>query len=201
MTGFGQISDMPRPTDPVIRSLVLQSGLLNAHASGALCWWPRNGCSRRILLDAPATVLLGMGGPQGHIWRFAVGDVDGGVQVLGLPDLRSVVAWRPSECTITALCLEATRERTWRLFSGDAEGEVHRLEMEGPESGTRLHGVGSRITAIRADPHRLTLMCGWQRRTLSRIGERLVAPTRDKPAPVLQTRLQVSRGNSTAVPA
>lgn len=177
--------------DPVVRSLVLQQGFVNAHASGDLRYWPKAGRVKTVHLPATATVLLGLGGPQGHIWRVAVGDRTGAISLLTLPELNLVESWAPHQAPVTALFAESSDTGEMRLISADSDGDVRIVGADLPREGRLLRRLGERITAIRAESDRLILMCGWQRRVFSRVGEQIATPVASKPQREVKTRLPV----------
>jgi len=146
--------------DTVIRSLVLESGILNAHASGRLRWWPRNGVPREMQLTAPATVLLGLKGPQGTVWRVAVGDEAGGIRRISLPDLVPVDHWIGDGHGISALAAWRDAAGRRHLICGDGLGRVRTLESGGRGE---LFEVGEAITGLRVDRGRVVVSRGWRR--------------------------------------
>lgn len=146
--------------DVVIRSLVLESGILNAHATGRLRWWPRHGVPREIRLTAPATVLLGLSGPQGKTWRVAVGDEQGGVRRLSLPDLVPVDHWIGDGVPTSALSTWRDAAGRRHLLCGDHEGKIRSLDTKGRNP---MFEVGEAVTGLRVDRGRIIVSCGWRR--------------------------------------
>jgi WD40 repeat protein len=164
-------------------------------------YWPKGGRVRTVHLESTATVLLGLGGPQGHIWRVAVGDCNGTVHLLSLPELHRIDGWTGHTAAVTAITADVSDDGDMRLITGDSSGQIRLLHCDSDGEGRLLNEIGERITSIRAERHRLILMSGWQRRILSRVGERLIQPSPAKPPRKVQTRLPVTIRSTTPVRA
>ncbi len=191
---------MSAVTDPVVRSLVLQQGLLNAHISGDLCWWPMNGEAVIAHLPDPATVLLGMEVKSGDISHVAIGDVKGAITILSLPDLHHVSASVPHQAAITSMAFEINNENQVRLISADADGNVH-ITGEGlPRKGIQMRRVGRRITSIRIQKGEIILMSGWLRMRFKRLGEFNLVEEQ-QPRRFTQTKFAVLNQTPTPVEA
>ena len=90
-------SIMSQSKNPVVRSLVVEAGILNAHADGMVRLWPRHGRARNTRLPETATCLLALIGPQGKVWRVAIGDRSGAITLM--PRSNPMVS--PTEMTVS----------------------------------------------------------------------------------------------------
>ena len=66
----------------VIRSMVTPGGNVIAMDDSTIVWKPRDGKQRRVRIEARASVLLGLIGPNGLVDRVVVGDEYGGVNII-----------------------------------------------------------------------------------------------------------------------
>ena len=192
---------MPVSDDRVVRSLVLQHGLLNAHISGDLCWWPTNGEVSIAHLPSAATVLLGLKGPNGEVERVAVGDVTGAITILSLPELHHVDVWNPHRTAVTSMAVEISTDENLRLITADADGNVHMIGAGLPRKGILMRRVGKRITAIRIQKKVIILMSGWLRLTFERLGKFNIIQKQVPAKRLTQTKLPIVNRSSTPVQA
>jgi len=192
---------MSAVTDPVVRSLVLQQGLLNAHISGDLCWWPTNGEAIIAHLPDPATVLLGMEDNFGGISHVAIGDIKGAITILSLPDLNHVSASVPHQAAITSMAFEINNVNQVRLISADAEGNVHITGDGLPRKGIQMRRVGRRITSIKIQKDEVILMSGWLRMRFKRLGEFNLIEEQMQSRRFTQTKLTAINQTPTQVEA
>ena len=58
----------------VIRSMVTAGGNVTAMDDSTIVWKPKEGKQKRVRIEARASVMLGLIGPNGTIDRIVVGD-------------------------------------------------------------------------------------------------------------------------------
>ncbi|MDP6906662.1 MAG: hypothetical protein QF440_04520 [Candidatus Thalassarchaeaceae archaeon] len=175
--------------DPVIRSLVLEKGFINAHKSGDLVWWPKNGEIAIAHLHEGASIILGIGENDQNITHVAVGGVDGSVTLLSLPKLDYIDSWCPHKSPVTALFLEKHSGNQFRFITADSQGNVNLIGYQLPRTGVKILNLGRRITSISANREQLIVMSGWQRMVFNRKGSTITNNRKNISRRMIQTKL------------
>jgi hypothetical protein len=161
-------SIMSHNNNPVVRSLVVEAGIVNAYADGMIRLWPRLGQARNVKLPETSTCLLALIGPQGKVWRVAVGDCSGTITLLSIPELNVLECWKLHHAPITALCVDDSRISERGMISGDAEGEIRLIGDDIDSKASLLTRIRSRPTSLRVINDEIIVMSGWKMMTLNR---------------------------------
>jgi hypothetical protein len=186
-------SIMSHSNNPVVRSLVVEAGILNSHADGMVRLWPRHGRARNTRLPETATCLLALIGPQGKVWRVAIGDRSGAITLLSVPELNVLARWKMHRAPITAICVDDSRISVRGMISADAEGDIRMIGDDVEQKHSLLARVRSRPTSLRVINDEIIVMSGWKMMTLNRAtNEQVVSPT---PARWVQTTLPTLGGS------
>ena len=97
----------------VVRSLVTPEGCLVAMDDGMIQWRPNDGTNKRAKLDAIATVMLVLKGPSSRIETAVVGDSNGGVTLLSLPNLELVDKFTTEGGIVRSMCTVSASETSF----------------------------------------------------------------------------------------
>jgi hypothetical protein len=153
----------------VVRSLVTPEGNLVAMDDGTIVWRPLNGLRRQIKIEAIATVLLAMKGPNKRYEMVGIGDSNGGVTLLSLPMLEVVERFSVQGGIVRSLCVVSTSVN--KFLASTQDGAVWLLGPDVPSRTVRLFSHNGPITSLRLEEELIHIQSGWNRRTYDWTGE------------------------------
>lgn len=148
-----------------VRSLFDAEWMIRAFDDGALLCTAAGRRVGKVLLQAPATCLLIVLGPQRRPWRLVIGRSDGVVEVRTVPNLSPLVEWKVSDSPVTALAsLPCRHSDTPRLVCGDSQGAVREVADPSPGIGVQpLFTLSGSVSALRVRRDRIDAWSGWHR--------------------------------------
>ena len=116
-------SDVMRQLRTVIRSMLTSEGSIVAMDDATIVWKPKIGRSKRARIEAPASVLLGLVGPNGRVDRVVAGDQYGGVSIINLFDMQVVDRYLVGNSKVRCLCVSSMSGES--ILVGCEDGSVH----------------------------------------------------------------------------
>ena len=109
----------------VIRSMITAGGSVVAMDDATIVWKPKNDRQRRVKIAAPASVLLGLIGPNGMVDSVVAGDVCGGVNLISLDTMEVIDRYVVGITKIRSLCASSISGESifCLLYTSDAAAE------------------------------------------------------------------------------
>lgn len=152
----------------VVRSLVTPDGCLVAMDDGLVQWRPHHGTNRRIKLDAIATVMLVIKGPNNRIESAIIGDANGGVTYLTLPMLDIVDKFTVDGGVVRSMCSASPNETSFLVATQG--GQVWMVGPNVPRRGVKLFTYDGPISSLRLHDQIIHIQSGWNRASYSMDG-------------------------------
>ncbi len=152
----------------VVRSLVTPEGCLVAMDDGMIQWRPTHGTNRRAKLDAIATVMLVLKGPSSRIETAVIGDSNGGVTLLSLPNLDLVDKFSIEGGIVRSMCTVSASETSF--LAATQGGQVWMVGAHVPNRRIKLFTHDGPITSMRLHQHTIHIQSGWHRANYSMDG-------------------------------
>ena len=148
-----------------IRSLVTSQGTCIAMDDGMIVWETK--LSRKTLrLHCIATVILGMQDDDGNVERMFVGDGNGQLHVLTIPNLVLEKTIPIAHTALRAMCSDS--ENDFALLIADSNGKVWRYD--GASDTKLLFETNRSISSIRSEGSSIRIQSGWEQCTFERDG-------------------------------
>ena len=147
----------------VIRSLVTCEGSLVAMDDGTIMWRPLLGTRTQIKLEALATVLLAVKGPNGAYDTVVVGDSSGGISILSLPRLETVDKFSIEGGIVRSI--NAVSSNGQKFLAATQNGSVCVIGPEVPGRCVLLFKHVGPVTSLRVDGEAIHIQSGWNRQT------------------------------------
>ncbi|MFB1005161.1 MAG: hypothetical protein QMC59_01615 [Candidatus Poseidoniaceae archaeon] len=152
----------------VVRSLVTPEGCLVAMDDGMIQWRPTDGTNKRAKLDAIATVMLVLKGPSSRIEIAVVGDSNGGVTLLSLPNLELVDKFTTEGGIVRSMCTVSASETSF--LAATQGGQVWMVGAHVPNRRIKLFTHNGPITSMRLNQSIIHIQSGWDRANYSMDG-------------------------------
>lgn len=152
----------------VVRSLVTPEGCLVAMDDGMIQWRPTDGTNKRAKLDAIATVMLVLKGPSSRIETAVVGDSNGGVTLLSLPNLELVDKFTTEGGIVRSMCTVSASETSF--LAATQGGQVWMVGAHVPNRRIKLFTHNGPITSMRLNQNIIHIQSGWDRANYSMDG-------------------------------
>ena len=152
----------------VVRSLVTPEGCLIAMDDGMIQWRPNDGTNKRAKLDAIATVMLVLKGPSSRIETAVVGDSNGGVTLLSLPNLELVDKFTTEGGIVRSMCTVSASETSF--LAATQGGQVWMVGAHVPNRRIKLFTHNGPITSMRLNQNIIHIQSGWDRANYSMDG-------------------------------
>ena len=152
--------------------MLTSEGSIVAMDDATIVWKPKIGRSKRARIEAPASVLLGLVGPNGRVDRVVAGDQYGGVSIINLFDMQVVDRYLVGNSKVRCLCVSSMSGES--ILVGCEDGSVHIIGDNVPNRVVglfELHGPASALRVVGQDLH---IQQGWERKVVSWKGEKEV---------------------------
>lgn len=148
-----------------IRSLVTGQGTCIAMDDGMIVWETKQ-TRKTLRLHCLATVILGMQNDDGNVERMFVGDGNGQLHILTIPNfaLEKTVPIAPT--ALRAMCSDS--ENDFALLIADSTGKVWRYD--GASDANLLFETNRSISSIRSEQNTIRIQSGWEQCTFERDG-------------------------------
>ena len=156
----------------VIRSMLTSEGSIVAMDDATIVWKPKIGRSKRARIEAPASVLLGLVGPNGRVDRVVAGDQYGGVSIINLFDMQVVERYLVGNSKVRCLCVSSMSGES--ILVGCEDGSVHIIGDNVPNRVVGLFELDGPASALRVVGQDLHIQQGWERKVVSWKGEKEV---------------------------
>ena len=156
----------------VIRSMLTSEGSIVAMDDATIVWKPKIGRSKRARIEAPASVLLGLVGPNGRVDRVVAGDQYGGVSIINLFDMQVVDRYLVGNSKVRCLCVSSMSGES--ILVGCEDGSVHIIGDNVPNRVVGLFELDGPASALRVVGQDLHIQQGWERKVVSWKGEKEV---------------------------
>ena len=147
----------------VIRSLVTSEGSLVAMDDGTIMWRPLLGTRTQIKLEALATVLLAVKGPNEVYDTVVVGDSSGGVSILSLPRLETIDKFAIEGGIVRSV--NAVSPNGQKFLAATQNGSVWVIGPEVPGRCVLLFKHLGPVTSLRIEGEAIHIQSGWNRHT------------------------------------
>jgi hypothetical protein len=154
----------------VVRSMVTSDGCVVAMDDATVVWKPKNGKQRRVKIEAPASVLLGLIGPRGMIEKIVAGDEYGGVNVISLATMEVIDRFVVGTSMIRSLCSSSISGES--ILVGCEDGSVHMVGQNVPNRVVDLFELDGPASALRIIGQDLHIQQGWERKVVSWTGQK-----------------------------
>jgi len=152
----------------VIRSMVTSDGCVVAMDDATIVWKPKNGKQRRVKIEAQASVILGLMGPQGMIDRVVVGDEYGGVNLVSLSKMEVLDRFVVGNSMVRSLCASSISGES--ILVGCEDGSVYMVGQNIPGRVVNLFELDGPASALRIIGQDLHIQQGWERKVVSWTG-------------------------------
>lgn len=156
----------------MIRSMLTSEGSIVAMDDATIVWKPKIGRSKRARIEAPASVLLGLVGPNGRVDRVVAGDQYGGVSIINLFDMQVVDRYLVGNSKVRCLCVSSMSGES--ILVGCEDGSVHIIGDNVPNRVVGLFELDGPASALRVVGQDLHIQQGWERKVVSWKGEKEV---------------------------
>lgn len=154
----------------VVRSMVTSDGCVVAMDDATVVWKPKNGKQRRVKIEAPASVLLGLIGPRGMIEKIVAGDEYGGVNVISLATMEVIDRFVVGTSMVRSLCSSSISGES--ILVGCEDGSVHMVGQNVPNRVVDLFELDGPASALRIIGQDLHIQQGWERKVVSWTGQK-----------------------------
>ena len=154
----------------VIRSMVTPGGNVIAMDDSTIVWKPKDGKQRRVRIEARASVLLGLIGPNGLVDRVVVGDEYGGVNIILLNSMEIIDRFVVSESKVRSLCSSSISGES--ILAGCENGSVFMVGKNVPNRVMNLFDLDGPASALRIVGQDLHIQQGWERKVISWTGQK-----------------------------
>lgn len=154
----------------VIRSMVTPGGNVIAMDDSTIVWKPRDGKQRRLRIEARASVLLGLIGPNGLVDRVVVGDEYGGVNIILLNSMEIIDRFVVSESKVRSLCSSSISGES--ILVGCENGSVFMVGKNVPNRVMNLFDLDGPASALRIVGQDLHIQQGWERKVVTWTGQK-----------------------------
>ena len=154
----------------VIRSMVTPGGNVIAMDDSTIVWKPRDGKQRRVRIEARASVLLGLIGPNGLVDRVVVGDEYGGVNIILLNSMEIIDRFVVSESKVRSLCSSSISGES--ILVGCENGSVFMVGKNVPNRVMNLFDLDGPASALRIVRQDLHIQQGWERKVVTWTGQK-----------------------------
>ena len=128
--------------------------------------WETKQTRKTLRLHCLATVILGMQNDDGNVERMFVGDGNGQLHILTIPNfaLEKTVPIAPT--ALRAMCSDS--ENDFALLIADSTGKVWRYD--GASDANLLFETNRSISSIRSEQNTIRIQSGWEQCTFERDG-------------------------------
>ena len=157
----------------VIRSMVTAGGNVIAMDDFTIVWKPRDGKQKRVRIDACASVLLGLIGPNGLVDRVVVGDEYGGVNMILLSTMEVIDRFVVSQSKVRSLCSSSISGES--ILVGCENGSVFMVGRNVPNRVVNLFDLDGPASALRIVGQDLHIQQGWERKVFEWSGQKSLA--------------------------
>ncbi len=154
----------------VIRSLVTRYGTLVALDDASIIWKQKGERERRLKLPAPASVILGLVGPNGRINRVVVGDDYGGVSFVSIPEMELFERYVVGTSRIRSICCSSISGES--ILVGCEDGKVIMVGQNVPNNMVLLLELDGPASALKVEGTNLHIHQGWERKVVDWLGEK-----------------------------
>tara|TARA_B100001248_G_C27334672_1_gene433221 strand:- start:517 stop:984 length:468 start_codon:yes stop_codon:yes gene_type:complete len=152
--------------------MLTSEGSIVAMDDATIVWKPKIGRSKRARIEAPASVLLGLVGPNGRVDRVVAGDQYGGVSIINLFDMQVVDRYLVGNSKVRCLCVSSMSGES--ILVGCEDGSVHIIGDNVPNRVVGLFELDGPASALRVVGQDLHIQQGWERKVVSWKGEKEV---------------------------
>ena len=157
----------------VIRSMVTAGGNVTAMDDSTIVWKPKEGKQKRVRIEARASVMLGLIGPNGTIDRIVVGDEYGGVSIILLQSMEVVNRFVVCDSKVRSLCSSSISGET--ILVGCENGSVFMVGQNVPNRVINLFDLDGPASALRIVGQDLHIQQGWERKVVAWDGNKSLA--------------------------
>ena len=154
----------------VIRSMVTANGCVVAMDDATIVWKPKSDRQRRVRIAAPASVLLGLIGPNGMVDRVVAGDVYGGVNLISLTTMEVIDRFVVGDSKIRSLCASSISGES--ILVGCENGSVSMVGKNVPNRVVNLFDLDGPASALRIIGQDLHIQQGWERKVVAWTGQK-----------------------------
>ncbi len=153
----------------VIRSMLTSEGSIVAMDDATIVWKPKVGRNKRVRIEAPASVLLGLIGPRGMVDRIVAGDEYGGVNLISLANMEVIDRFVVGKSKVRSLCVSSISGES--ILVGCENGSVHMVGQNVPNRVVDLFELDGPASALRVVGQDLHIQQGWERKIVSWTGK------------------------------
>ena len=153
----------------VIRSMVTADGCVVAMDDATIVWKPKGDRQRRGRIAAPASVLLGLIGPDGMVDRVVAGDVYGGVNLISLATMEVIDRYVVGNSKVRSLCVSSISGES--ILVGCENGSVSMVGKNVPNRVVNLFDLDGPASALRIIGQDLHIQQGWVRKVVAWTGQ------------------------------
>ena len=141
--------------------MLTSEGSIVAMDDATIVWKPKIGIIKRARIEAPASVLLGLVGPNGRVDRVVAGDQYGGVSIINLFDMQVVDRYLVGNSKVRCLCVSSMSGES--ILVGCEDGSVHIIGDNVPNRVVGLFELDGPASALRVVGQDLHIQQGWER--------------------------------------
>ena len=148
-----------------VRSLVTSQGTCIAMDDGMIVWETKQN-RKTLRLHCIATVILGMQNDNGNVERMFIGDGNGQLHILTVPNLTLEKTVPIGTSALRAMCSDS--DENLALLIADSEGHI--WQFDGDSKAQLLFETNRSISSIRSERHLIRIQSGWEQCTFERDG-------------------------------
>lgn len=148
-----------------VRSLVTSQGTCIAMDDGMIVWETKQN-RKTLRLHCIATVILGMQNDDGMVERMFIGDGNGQLHILTVPNLTLEKTVPIGKSALRAMCSDS--DENLALLIADADGHIWRYD--GESNAQLLFETNRSISSIRSERNSIRIQSGWEQCTFERDG-------------------------------
>ncbi|MBS84105.1 MAG: hypothetical protein CMA90_03010 [Euryarchaeota archaeon] len=156
----------------VVRSMITSGGSVVAMDDATIVWKPKNDRQKRVKIAAPASVLLGLIGPDGMVDRVVAGDVCGGVNLISLDSMEVIDRYVVGNTKIRSLCSSSISGES--ILAGCENGSVFMIGANVPNRVLNLFDLDGPASALKIVGQDLHIQQGWERKVVAWTGPKSV---------------------------
>ena len=145
-------------------------GTLVALDDASIIWKQKGERERRLKLPAPASVILGLVGPNGRIDRVVIGDDYGGVSFVSIPEMELFERYVVGTSRIRSICCSSISGES--ILVGCEDGKVIMVGQNVPDNMVLLFELDGPASALKVEGTNLHIHQGWERKVVDWLGEK-----------------------------
>ena len=150
--------------------MLTADGVVVAMDDATIVWKPRDSKQKRVRLDAKASVLLGLIGPNGVVDKIVVGDDYGGINFISLTSMEVLDRYVVGNSKVRSLCVSSISGES--ILVGCENGSVFMVGKNVPNRVVNLFELDGPASALRIVGQDLHIQQGWEKKIVAWDGKK-----------------------------